>query len=293
MPYGRKRSRSAVVYRRVAKRAKTTAKGYLRTVRARNVLRKYVRRRANQRALIPRKLGLMQPPRILVKLRHVLSRTMMFAATNNEAASPTVFLPMRLRDINTAIEPENYPEDFVNYARLYESYCVYAVKISAWLYQASDTPNDHFVSVFYTVPSESAAAADPYPLASGANDLKKDEFMSKKGIRKKLMMGSGVSHSRSQFHNGGYFSMERIMQQKINYDMRAATGQVTQTGAKVADPIFAPTIFHKLVDPQVGGGHAGGGSTIQVRYTVTSYCMFFNRRRDLGVTIGGDADEDV
>lgn len=293
MPYGRKRSRSAVVYSRAAKRAKTASKGYLRTVRARNVLRKYVRRRQNQRAMIPRKLGLLQPARILVKLRHVMSRQMTFVATNNEAASPTVFLPMRLRDINAATEAENYPEDFVNYARLYESYCVYAVKISAWCYQASDTPNDHFISVFYTVPAESAAAQDPYPLASGAIDQKKDEFLSKKGVRKRLMMGSGVNHSRSQFHNGGYFSMERIMQQKINYDMRAATGQVSQTGAKVADPIFAPTIFHKLVDPQVGGGHAGGGATIQVRYTITSYCMFFNRRRDLGLTIGRDANEDI
>lgn len=298
MPYGRKRSRSAgyALGRAGLKRRRMAMAS---SARARGVLRKYVRRwksskrRQSNFALIPRKLGFMQPPRIMVKLRHTFSKQFGITTGDNQT-DVTVMEPLRMRDINTAIATENYPEEFVNYARLYETYQVHGVKISAWLYNSSGQANDHYISMFYGVPSETLLPSDPYTLLTGNQDRAKDELLTKKGIRKKYFTGgSGVEHTRSHYHNAGYFGMERLTQAKLKYDFRNHSGQVNADGTAAGDPLYRPAIFHKLIAPDISGGHTGGGATINCRYTITFYCVWSNRRRDLQSTIGGDADEDV
>lgn len=253
-------------------------------------VRKWRASRTNARAMMPRVLGLLQPARIMVKLKHCFTAQLTMAANDNQS-NITTLLPLRMRDVNAAIVTENFPEDFVNYARFYGAYMVNGVKVSAHLIQPSDTPGDNVYSCFYSVPSNTAATpADPYTLITGtAGTNAKNEFLTKKGVRRQYVTGSGVMNTRSRFHKSGYWGTNRIQQLGLTKNLENSSGFVNADGSAAADPGFAPIIVHKLVAPDVGG-HSGGGVTYSVRYWITFYCMWYQRRRDLAATIGGGVD---
>lgn len=288
MPYGRKRSRSAAPVRSVKKRRYGVAS----YARARNVLRKYVRRRRNA-VMIPRKLGMMQPARILVKHKLVFTRTL--TLTNTQFVSTdSRFDMLRLRDVNAFTEDDNFPEEFVNYARLYQQYTVHGIKINAHIFQSSNTPNDWVYSVFYSAPdsADSTLAGDPYPQGSINTAKRVEEMLMKKGIRRKFLTGNAINkpNKDAMWHGAGYWSTNRIVQNKVSFNRREHSGTVTAAGGGVSDPIRRPAIYHKLVVPTATVHEGGTSSDYVVQYFVTFWVEWSNRRRDVGATIGDGPD---
>jgi len=295
MAIKRRRTSADVFYR--AKRRRVFRRGIKRRA-TRRVVRRAAKRRkvaSGTRLAMPRKLGMLQPQRILVKLRQGITDTHtvttgQFAYTTPLAVGSQQgksFLPLLLRDVNPVVADENFPEEFVNYMRLYTNYIVRGVKITAHLFQPVQNQDDNFYSCFYAVPAlqQNTTPSDPYNLLSAKAV---EELLIKKALRKKWVIGTGADNAvRNKFHSV-YYGIERIQQMNMNTNREEFSGSATTAGASFEDPMYRPLIIHKLIPGAPGG--APNGNVVSVRYTLTFYVEFFNRRRDIQLTIGEGPD---
>lgn len=277
-----KRRLSHVGSGRFAKRRRTISGSTIaRRARARSVLRRFVRRRRKSRqdlALIPRMLGVAQPAKIMVKMKNVITNAGTEVAGGWESILNVISLN-RLRDPETATANQTFPDNFVNYARMYEKYRVHGLKIACQFLNLDNNANNGMYSCFYAVPAvnNTTEPTDPMTIASvtDANAL-----LQERSIRRKFIAGSGfASEGRwAAFHKGGYFSVKRTQGTRA-LSADEYEGSVTAAGAAVTDPLRRPVIIHKLMSANTTG-FKNGGEVRQVRYFLTYYVEWYGRRRE-------------
>lgn len=275
MPYGRKRSRSAVVYSRATKRRRLSRT--VATAKARGVLRRYTRRwraRKQIRSLVPRRMGFAQPPRIMVKMQNVLTDSAL-VAVGSWQVNTHQFLPLRLRDPEITVQNQQYAANFLDYSRMYSTYRVHGFKVKVQILDWNNNGNDGFYSCFYTYPgpTDQATPGDPYTLTS-AMDV--NGFLQERGIRRKFLIGTGAQKATTLWHDAGYWSIKKIQGER-NLDPNEYEGTVDASGGVDADPLRKPILHHKMVTANTAGFR--DAITPQVRYFITFYVEWYGRRR--------------
>lgn len=286
-----KRSRSLRVYTRSKKRrrisygAKSTFTGRRRKYSAaKQMLRRKLRRSYNK-LVVPRPMGLVRPARIMVKLPNVISDTLSFTVAGNAWSSDAVtLLPLRLRDIDSTVQTQPYPAEFVDWARLYSKYRVHGVKIYCQMSNVGGiADNKSFYSLTYAVPGNRTGAtpSDPYTVAD-VNDVNAI-LQERHEVRKVYVNSSSEFQRGGARHNLGYWSIKKI-QAENDIDPSQYEGAVNESGASVNDPAIKPIIIHKLVAADVNG--MASDLTVEVRYFITFYVEMYGHRRDLSTTQG-------
>lgn len=240
------------------------------------VVRKLRKRiRTDNRALYrtPVSFGNLQPPR--VRCRHVnyISKEVILSTAQPFYKIATSFAINRLRDPETDVASQVFPENFVAMAAMYKKYLVHGCQITCYYNGMSNNDNDRFISVF--IPSDSASGFY-VPL----NEIQVNAMLQEKRMRRRKMYDASHYTPGGNVHDGGTFACARTVKDPNYYVERAIyEGAVNADGSVFSDPTKTVFVHHEIVSPQSGGFVAGGNQTLYLRYKLVFDVEWFDRRQ--------------
>ena len=224
----------------------------------------------------PVRLGTDLPITAFVKMTNVVTKSVQSVASGFEILAFTMF-PLNLHDVDfTTTVTGVFPQNFSEYARMYSDYQVHGFSVTAQVQNSGNNVNDLYYSCFYSVPGSEIGGnpIDPYTVGTTES---RDQFLQVKGLRKKLIQGTGSSsHPSVPWHKGGYWTPSRI-QGDLRLNKADTSGEVADDSTVIHTPRLRPIIIHKLV-----ANRAAGFPDVQVteiRYFITYYVQWSGRRR--------------
>lgn len=223
--------------------------------------------------------------RVRVRHKNNLSWQLSMPASGFTNATARRLAITRLRDADTDVKGQPYPERFLAMARMYQRYRVYGVKLVIAVHGLTNTEDEKFWLCAYDT-SHTDGTTDPFNSTNIADRASRDGFLQHPGIRKKMIADSGTTGNRfNTVFRAGYFSVARAEDKRWT-DMEDAdyAGTVGITGSSVADPAKQPNIWFRVVSPRYSGSVQA--RTYDINVTAYFDVEWFDKREAIQPTQG-------
>lgn len=222
-------------------------------------------------------------PRVRTKHRNVISVKQDIGGGSSQLfrSAAQYLLPLRLRDPDSTVQNQPYPEKFIELCRLYSRYRVFGVRVRFVFHDIPSTQKSRFWSTVFST-STKDGAFDPY--LSVTSRETRDSYIQNPMIRKKYMVGNGINNQpRVVVHNVGYFNIGNIEEmRRIDMDDDEFSGHVNTDGTEISPPTRTPKIWYALCqpyyEPLTGSPGFDDAMTVSMRIELTFDCEWFDRR---------------
>lgn len=191
-----------------------------------------------------------------VRTKHVnkLSWQISAPATGFTNTTQIRLAPLRLRDPDTDVKNQSFPERFLSLCRLFQRYRVYGVKLIVSVHGLTNSEDEKFYLAVYGT-SHDDGTTDPYESTKIADRQQRDAFLQHAGLKRKLISDSGTTGNRmNTVFRPGYFSIAK-MEHKRWTDMEDEeySGAVDISGGNVSNPNKVPNIWFRILSPRYTG----------------------------------------
>jgi len=282
MPKRKRSSFSSAIKRYAKKKSRGPARKIYKAKRKR-VARTKKRMYKSSRAISTPRWYTPSAPRVRTKHRNVISLKQTIGDGSSTLFRSAAFylLPCRLRDPDAIVQNQPYPEKFIELCHLYSRYRVFGVHVKFVFHDIPSTQKSRFWSTAFAT-STKDGNTDPYLAVTSREN--RDSYLQNPLIRKKYMVGNGISNQpRVVVHNVGYFNISNMEQtRRIDMDDEFYSGQVAADGTELASPSATPKIWYALVqpyyEPLVGSPDFTDEMTVSMRVELTFDCEWFDRR---------------